>query len=72
MVRFGGYSNSSLFERKDAATPRVPNYRLAECHHSNAFLRSEKPLSLGRAFGASSLTLWDEAQGKLVRFRDAI
>lgn len=51
---------------------RVPNYRLAECHHSNAFLRSEKPLSLGRAFGASSLTLWDEAQGKLVRFRDAI
>jgi len=51
---------------------RVPNYHLAKCHRSNAFLRPEKPLSLGRAFGASSLTLWDEAQGKLVRFRDAI
>ena len=53
-------------------SPLVPNYRLARCHKSNAGFRPEKPLSLGRAFGASSLTLWDEAQNKLVRFRDAV
>jgi acyl-lipid omega-6 desaturase (Delta-12 desaturase) len=52
-------------------SPRVPNYRLAACHQSNAVLRPDMPLTLDRAFGAASLTLWDEAQKKLVRFRDA-
>jgi len=51
---------------------RVPNYRLAACHRSNAALRPEMPLSLARAFSAGGLTLWDEAQNKLVRFRDAV
>jgi omega-6 fatty acid desaturase (delta-12 desaturase) len=52
-------------------SPRVPNYRLAVCHSSNPALQPKRPLSLGRAFRASSLILWDEAQNKLVRFRDA-
>ncbi len=51
-------------------SPRIPNYRLVACHHSNAILRPEAPLSLSRAFGAGRLALWDEAQKKLVRFRD--
>ena len=50
---------------------RVPNYRLAECHRSNALLRPEKPLTLGRALQAGRLTLWDEDARRLVRFRDA-
>lgn len=53
-------------------SPRVPNYRLAACHRSNALLHPEVPLSLGRAFGAGYLALWDESQNKLVRFRDAV
>ena len=52
-------------------SPRVPNYRLAACHRSNAVLQPEKPLSLLKAFGAGRLTLWDEAQEKLVSFRAA-
>jgi omega-6 fatty acid desaturase (delta-12 desaturase) len=52
-------------------SPRIPNYRLAACHRSNAILQPETSLSLGRALGAGNLTLWDEAKGKLVRFRDA-
>ncbi|MBI3676354.1 MAG: fatty acid desaturase [Proteobacteria bacterium] len=52
-------------------SPRVPNYRLAACHRDNEVLRQEKPLSLKRALGAGNLALWDEAQNKLVRFRDA-
>jgi len=52
-------------------SPRVPNYRLAACHRSNAVLQPEKPLSLRKAFGAGRLTLWDEAQEKLVSFRSA-
>jgi acyl-lipid omega-6 desaturase (Delta-12 desaturase) len=52
-------------------SPRIPNYRLADCHHSVAILRESPPLDLPGALRASTLTLWDEARGKLVRFRDA-
>ena len=51
---------------------RVPNYRLAACHRSNTLLQPETPLSLARAFSTGGLGLWDEAQNKLVRFRDAV
>lgn len=51
--------------------PRIPNYRLEECYRSSARLREQTPLSLLAALHASSLTLWDEATQKLVRFRDA-
>ncbi|MGD0191850.1 MAG: fatty acid desaturase [Rhizomicrobium sp.] len=52
-------------------SPRVPNYRLAACHNSSALLQPDQPLSLGRALSAGNFSLWDEAAGKLVRFRDA-
>lgn len=51
--------------------PRIPNYRLADCYWSALILRTEKPLSVRAALSASTLTLWDEARGRLVRFRDA-
>lgn len=49
---------------------RVPNYRLADCHHASALLRPKKPLTLNRALLAGRLTLWDESKRQLVRFRD--
>lgn len=52
-------------------SPRVPNYRLEACHRASSVLREENPLTLGRAFAAGNLTLWDESEAKLVRFRDA-
>jgi omega-6 fatty acid desaturase (delta-12 desaturase) len=52
-------------------SPRVPNYHLAACHHSCTLLQPERPLTLASAFGAAGLTLWDETQNRLVRFRDA-
>lgn len=52
-------------------TPRVPNYRLEACHKSAAILNAEPPLTFRRALRGSTLTLWDEAKAKLVRFRDA-
>ena len=51
-------------------SPRVPNYRLADCHASNALLRPAQPLSLGRALAGSNLVLWDEAKQKMIRFAD--
>ena len=51
-------------------SPRVPNYRLAACHKSNPILHPATSLSLSRALAGSNLVLWDEAEQKLVRFRD--
>ena len=53
-------------------SPRVPNYRLADCYRNAAILREEPPLNLRTALRASTLTLWDEAAEKLVRFKDAV
>jgi omega-6 fatty acid desaturase (delta-12 desaturase) len=51
--------------------PRVPSYRLVAAHETMQSLRPTPPLSLGRALTAPWLTLWDEAGGRLVGFRDA-
>lgn len=51
--------------------PRVPNYRLARAHEAVQAMRPVKPLGFGRALSSPGLTLWDEASGRLVRFRDA-
>jgi omega-6 fatty acid desaturase (delta-12 desaturase) len=53
-------------------SPRVPNYRLADCYRSAAILREETPLNLRTALRATTLTLWDEGEKRLVRFKDAI
>jgi omega-6 fatty acid desaturase (delta-12 desaturase) len=51
--------------------PRVPNYRLSEAHRAVQAVWPVPPLSLRDGLRALRLTLWDEAVGRLVRFRDA-
>jgi omega-6 fatty acid desaturase (delta-12 desaturase) len=51
-------------------SPRVPNYRLADCHASSALLRPPEPLTLGRALAGSNLVLWDEVRQRMIRFAD--
>jgi acyl-lipid omega-6 desaturase (Delta-12 desaturase) len=50
--------------------PRVPNYRLAAAHAAVRKLRAVRGLGFAAAWRAPWLTLWDEASGRLVRFRD--
>jgi len=52
--------------------PRVPNYRLGACHDAVQVLRPVRALSLREGLRAPRLTLWDEAQGRLVRFADVV
>ncbi|SKA38251.1 omega-6 fatty acid desaturase (delta-12 desaturase) [Enhydrobacter aerosaccus] len=49
---------------------RVPNYRLSSAHEAIRPLYRVQPLSLMGGLRAPWLTLWDEATGRLVRFRD--
>jgi len=50
--------------------PRVPSYRLRAAHEAVHALLPIRPLSILGALRAPWLTLWDEASGRLVRFRD--
>jgi omega-6 fatty acid desaturase (delta-12 desaturase) len=50
--------------------PLVPNYRLSSAHDAVQPLYPIEPLSLRGGLRAPWLTLWDEAHGKLVGFRD--
>ncbi|MFO1085756.1 MAG: fatty acid desaturase [Reyranellaceae bacterium] len=52
--------------------PRVPNYRLGAAHDAVQALWPIQPLSLVGGLRAPWLTLWDEENGRLVSFRDAV
>jgi acyl-lipid omega-6 desaturase (Delta-12 desaturase) len=52
--------------------PRVPNYRLQECHKTVPGLASVPTLSLIDGIRALHLALWDEERGKMVRFDELI
>ena len=51
--------------------PRIPNYRLQECHERVAALSDVPALSFGGGLRASALALWDEEAARLVTFRTA-
>jgi len=50
---------------------RIPNYRLQECHESLQLDNEVSPLTIFRSLCAFGLKLWDEANGRLVRFRQS-
>ncbi|MDF1736766.1 MAG: fatty acid desaturase [Minwuia sp.] len=51
--------------------PRVPNYRLQECHEALPALRALPTLSFWKGLRAMRFILWDEDRGRMVTFRQA-
>jgi omega-6 fatty acid desaturase (delta-12 desaturase) len=51
--------------------PRIPNYRLQECHESIPKLRHVPSLSFRDGLRAIRFVLWDEERGRMVTFREA-
>lgn len=49
---------------------RVPNYNLQRCYDENPEFHDVTRLTLPQSVGTLRLTLWDEDDKKLVRFRD--
>lgn len=49
---------------------RIPNYRLQACHDATPALQATPVLTLWGALRASGYALWDEARGRMVRFKD--
>jgi omega-6 fatty acid desaturase (delta-12 desaturase) len=52
-------------------SPRVPNYRLEECHRAVPALQAAKTLTWWQGLKAIRLMLWDEANAQMVTFSDA-
>jgi omega-6 fatty acid desaturase (delta-12 desaturase) len=50
--------------------PRIPNYRLQDCHRSNPVLSKVSTLTLWQGLTAMRHCLWDESKMRLVRFCD--
>jgi omega-6 fatty acid desaturase (delta-12 desaturase) len=49
----------------------IPNYRLQECMDKHPELRAVNRITLRQSFACLRFKLWDEAQGKMVGFREA-
>ena len=50
-------------------SPRIPNYNLERCHNDNPELQVE-PLTFWQSFKCMRYRLWDEANGRLISFRE--
>jgi omega-6 fatty acid desaturase (delta-12 desaturase) len=51
--------------------PKIPNYRLQQCHDAVADLRDVPVMTLRSAFKAMFCVLWDERQQRMVTLRTA-
>jgi len=59
------------FHHVHHVNPRIPNYRLEECHNANVALQSVPKLTLYAAVKGLRHTLWDSDRECLVPFRSA-
>jgi omega-6 fatty acid desaturase (delta-12 desaturase) len=67
------FSGNIGFHHIHHLMPRIPNYRLEECHRACAALTAATTsLTLRQALRAPSYSLWDEAAARMVRFSDVL
>lgn len=62
------FSGNIGFHHIHHLSPRIPNYRLEECHNENPLFQIE-PVDLRTSLKSIHFRLWDEASGQLVSFR---
>lgn len=51
-------------------SPRIPNYRLQQCHNENPIFHQALTMGLIDSLRTIPLALWDEANQRLIRFSD--
>lgn len=68
---FQWFTGNIGFHHVHHLNPRVPNYRLQECHESIDVLRGVPKLSFRDGLLASRFVLWDEDRNRMVTFREA-
>lgn len=66
------FSGNIGFHHIHHLSPRIPNYRLEECHRSEQLFQTVKPVTLVSSFKCVNLRLWDERKRKMVGYRSAL
>ncbi len=51
-------------------SPKIPNYKLQECHDENPMFHQVTTLRLRDTFATLRLSLWDEDQARLISFKE--
>ena len=67
---FQWFTGNIGFHHIHHLSPRVPNYRLEDCHNAIPALKAVPPLNWRDGLKAISLALWDETNRQMVRFAD--
>jgi omega-6 fatty acid desaturase (delta-12 desaturase) len=62
------FSGNIGFHHVHHLSPRIPNYRLEECHNSLPDLQAAPMLTLRTAVGTLRHVLWDEQLSRMVQF----
>jgi len=69
---FQWFTGNIGFHHIHHLNPRVPNYRLQECHEAVPALASVPTMGLIAGIRALHLALWDEERGRLVGFSEVV
>ena len=64
------FSGNIGFHHIHHLNPMIPNYHLEKCHHSDPFFQVAPELNLLSSLKTVKFRLWDEANGKMISFRD--
>ncbi|MFN8484323.1 MAG: fatty acid desaturase [Anaerolineae bacterium] len=51
-------------------SPRIPNYKLEQCHNENEMFQDATVLTIPTSLKMMTLTLWDEERRELISFRE--
>jgi len=63
------FSGNIGFHHIHHLSPRIPNYNLERCHHSDPMFQEVSPMTLFSSLRSLGLRLWDESSKKLVGWR---
>lgn len=62
------FSGNIGFHHIHHLSPKIPNYKLEQCHRETPMFQEAKVLGMRESLKSASLRLWDEDQKKLVGF----
>jgi omega-6 fatty acid desaturase (delta-12 desaturase) len=65
---FQWFSGNIGFHHIHHLSPRIPNYHLEKCHHSEPLFQSVKPVTLISSLKALGFRLWDERRRRMVGY----
>jgi omega-6 fatty acid desaturase (delta-12 desaturase) len=63
------FSGNIGFHHIHHLCPKIPNYKLQQCHEENPLFQESPVLGILSSLKTASMKLWDEERGRMVGFR---